>query len=42
LVKQALECTPVKAVLDWKAKHLEETVQAKRRQAFSAFHAEQK
>jgi predicted RNA-binding protein with EMAP domain len=42
LVKQALECTPVKAVLDWKAKHLEETVQAKRRQAFSACHAEQK
>ena len=36
LVKQALESTPVKAVIEWKAKYLGDTVQAKRRQAFSS------
>ena len=42
LVRQALESTPVKAVIEWKAKYLGETVQGKRRQAFSACHGEQK
>ncbi len=42
VVRQALESTPVKAVIEWKTKHLGETLQAKRRQAFSACCREQK
>lgn len=37
LVRQALESTPVKAVLEWKARWLGDTLQARRKQAFSRF-----
>jgi len=37
IVKQALESTPVKVVREWTRKYLGDTVQAKRRQIFSAY-----
>ncbi|WP_177428607.1 hypothetical protein, partial [Candidatus Venteria ishoeyi] len=40
IVKQALESTPVKTVLEWKKKYLGDTVQARRRHAFSNHYQE--